>query len=89
MHTDDVFAKIFAASGSIVALWALEAFLQMYQLVSAKNLRLFTCEAAVLANVLLPRVQSSVRIEVAHSFETETALFTHVRLCVAVRELMS
>lgn len=89
MHTSDVFAKIFSASSSIVALWAFEAFLPMYKHVSAQDLRLLTCKIAAVADVILLHVQPSVCIQVAHSLEADTTLFTHVWLCIAVRELMS
>jgi hypothetical protein len=89
MHTDYMFAKIFPASGRVVALGALEPFLFMDQHVTAQHFRLFTRKSAAFANVLLPHVQTLVRIQVAHSLETGATLFTHERLCIAVREFMS
>ena len=88
MHTSDVFAKIFSASSSIVALWAFEAFLFMYQHVSAQYLRLLACKIAAVADVNLLRVQPSVCIQVAHCLESPAALLARVKPDVVVRQLM-
>ena len=88
MHTSDVFVKIFSASGSIVALWTVEAFLLMYQHVSAQDLRLLTCKIAAVVDVILLHVQPSVCIQVAHCLESPAALLARVKPDVVVRQLM-